>query len=501
MSPMGTGRISRRSFIGLVASTALAVPLLQACAGTPAATPTTAPAAASTTAPAVAATTAPAAAATAVPTKAAAAATTVPAAATPPTVAQPTAAATPTTAVKPTAATKGATISIIASAEDRPWLDYVQKQYQDARGGTFDSQTVAYDSMHNKIATAIAGGSAVDVVLVDTIWGAEFADAGFATAIDSYLTKDITDALVPHSLDPWFYKSKQWALPFSYYFKFYYYNTQVLEKGGVSAPPKTYEELIDVSKQLVDKKLIKYGQSWGWAQAEGLVCDWQQVMLAFGGDWFDKSGNWTFNQAGAVSALQYMVDNLKSKVFDPASSTLTDRTTMDVFARGDTAFMTNWGFAWSLVNDTKESKVPGLVKLTINPGTKVASVVSTSCGGGGGYAITPNTKNKDDAWMALGLMTGITKPENDVAKLKLVGAPPVLQKTWEDPTVIKDNPQFTEMIKQAPYMRHRPTIPWYTDFSKIVQIELSKALGFQKTPKQALDDAAAAVKAKGNPPV
>jgi multiple sugar transport system substrate-binding protein len=149
----------------------------------------------------------------------------------------------------------------------------------------------------------------------------------------------------------------------SYYFKFYYYNEDALQKGGVAAPPKTYEELVEVSKQLVEKGVVKHGQSWGWNQAEGLICDWQQVMHAFGGEWWDKSGQWSFNQGGAARDLEYMVANLKSKLFDPASPTLNDRTTINVFARGDTAFMTNWGFAWSLVNDPKESKKESLAYL------------------------------------------------------------------------------------------------------------------------------------------
>lgn len=392
-------------------------------------------------------------------------------------------------------------VTLITAADDRPWVEYVNAQYAELRGGTIEAITQSYDATHNKIVTALAGGSDVDIVIVDTIWGAEFAEAGFLEPIEQRLTPEVVQSLVPHALDAWTYKGQQWAAPLSYYFKFYYYNRQALEKGGIGAPPTTYEELVEVSQHLMNEGIVKHGQSWGWTQAEGLICDWQQLMQAFGGDWWDASGNWSFNQEPAVAALQYMVDNLKSKVFDPASPTLNDRTTMNVFARGDTAFMTNWGFAWSAVNDPTQSLVSGQVKLTINPGTKVANVVSTSCGGGGGFGVTANAKNKDAAWDAVGLLTSLTKPENDAAKLKMIGAPPVHQAAWEDPAILTENPHFAEMIKQAPYMRQRPTIPWYTEFSKIVQIELTKALAGSSSPKQALDDAVEAVKAKGNPPM
>jgi multiple sugar transport system substrate-binding protein len=223
-------------------------------------------------------------------------------------------------------------------------------------------------------------------------------------------------------------------------------------------------------------------------------------MQAFGGTWWDDEGNWSFNQGGAVKALEYMIDNLKAGVFDPASPTLNDRTTIDPFANGDSAFMTNWGFAWGLVNDPEFSKVVDQVAITLNPGGEAAGVVSTSCGGGAGIGITANSKNKEYAWEFVQLMTGINNPENDVAKLQLIGSPPVLQSSWEDPQVLEEHPHFAEIIKQAPYMRHRPVLPWYLEFSQTVQTELTRALGGQKDAQEALDDAVEALESRGKPP-
>jgi multiple sugar transport system substrate-binding protein len=196
-----------------------------------------------------------------------------------------------------------------------------------------------------------------------------------------------------------------------------------------------------------------------------------------------------------------MVDNLKSKLFDPASITLTDRTTLNVFSKGDTPFMTNWNFAWAALADSAQSQVAGKVGLVNNPGTKAANVTSISCRGGGGFGIGTASKAKDAAWEMIGLVTSLTKPENDVAKLKAVSALPVHASVWSDATVLKDYPQMAEMIKQVPYVEARPALPWYTEFSKIVQVELTSALAGSKTPKAALDDAVAQAQSKGSAPV
>ena len=48
------------------------------------------------------------------------------------------------------------------------------------------------------------------------------------------------------------------------------------------------------------------------------------------------------------------------------------------------------------------------------------------------------------------------------------------------------------MYKQAMYVVHRPRVPWYLEFSSVLQEELHKALTLKKSPKEALDDAAKA---------
>ncbi len=62
---------------------------------------------------------------------------------------------------------------------------------------------------------------------------------------------------------------------------------------------------------------------------------------------------------------------------------------------------------------------------------------------------------------------------------KLLGISPANQVTV---------PMFKEQFQ---YANVRPTIPYYMEGSKALQLALQQALSKQKTPQQALDDAAA----------
>ncbi|TGQ49719.1 extracellular solute-binding protein, partial [Mesorhizobium sp. M1C.F.Ca.ET.212.01.1.1] len=86
--------------------------------------------------------------------------------------------------------------------------------------------------------------------------------------------------------------------------KYLFYNKEILEKAGIKAPPKTWEELGEQAKIIQDKGLLKTPIAWSWAQAEAVICDYTTLVSAYGGD-FLKDGKPDFQNGGGASALKY----------------------------------------------------------------------------------------------------------------------------------------------------------------------------------------------------
>ena len=106
------------------------------------------------------------------------------------------------------------------------------------------------------------------------------------------------------------------ALPAAAWFKNLFYNTEIVQKMGLTKPPATYQALVEASRAAQAGKVLTHPTGWGWKQSEGMICDWTAILHAFGGQWFNKTGGWNVNNENGVAALTYMVENLKNGVFD-----------------------------------------------------------------------------------------------------------------------------------------------------------------------------------------
>lgn len=383
-------------------------------------------------------------------------------------------------------------ITIITTADDRPVIEAAAEKFLDQRGVEVEIVSQSYDTTHEKIVSSQAGGStAFDLCYVDVVWPAEFAEAGFIIPLDDRLDDATRNELVPVTVNQLMYKDSLWAMPFANEGKFFYYNESLLKEAGYDEPPETWSDLIDMSKDMIDKGLVKYGISFGWGQHEGLICDWTIYLYDFGGQWKDQSGEWAFNQEGGADALQFMVDSLyTNKIADPASLEQNDRDVLNPFMAGDTPFVINWSFAWSLVNDPEVSQVVDQVKIGLIPGVKEAGTISSSVTGGGGYAILANSQNPDLAWEFLEFMTN---KENQKMMTQLTSKMPVWKSLYDDPDILDEFPFFSSFFKQFEYANFRPAFPEYSEFSNLVQVEIHNALAGNKTPQEALDDAVEAV--------
>jgi multiple sugar transport system substrate-binding protein len=193
-----------------------------------------------------------------------------------------------------------------------------------------------------------------------------------------------------------------------------------------------------------------------------------------------------------VTALSFMVDNLKSGIFDPASVTFNDRMVMNPFLVSDYEAMTSWGlWGWNMSNSPTESKVVGKVDVGLQYGGRASGVKSATCSGGGGLAVTKNSRNVDAAVEWLKRLSGIDHPENQIFSLEKVGNMPGTTAVWENPDVLKKMPVLAQIKEQSGYIVSRPgaNVTGYQNWSNMVQEQLSAALTGQKSPKEALDAA------------
>ncbi|MHB1252592.1 MAG: ABC transporter substrate-binding protein, partial [Candidatus Humimicrobiaceae bacterium] len=241
---------------------------------------------------------------------------------------------------------------------------------------------VAYENLHDKIVTsASAGADGYDTILIDTVWPAEFASAGFLLDITDKITSEMKNDIWPAALKAVIWEDKIYGMPWLNDVEYFYYNEKMLKEAGFNAPPKTWTELIEQSKVLKEKGIVEYPFIDEWAQEEALTAQYTQYLYAFGGEFFDKDLNPLFNQGGGLKALEFMVENTKNGFINPASIESSWEACRNVISQGNAAFALNFTYMWGLVNNPDESKVAGDVKIGLMPGE---SAVSATLNGGMG---------------------------------------------------------------------------------------------------------------------
>lgn len=354
---------------------------------------------------------------------------------------------------------------------------------------------VSYDALHDKITTSMASTPpAYDVFLADDIWYAEFSKAGYVMDATDRITQDMRDKIFAAAWDITTVDGKVYGMPWLLDEKYFFYNEKLLNEAGFSAPPTTWEELVEQSMVIKEKGIAEYPIVWSWGQYEAAICDWVILLYGNGGSLMDANGAPAFNNEAGVETLNWMIQSIDDGISNPASISYVEEDVRNVFSQGKAVFAVNWNYMYDLVNfNTDESQVTGQIKMALMPAFAGSGVESASINGSMGFSVAATSPNKDAAWKYVEFLTS-----EDVQNRYSAHLLPIWQTSFEGENLTKlegytpANATTVPMFNvQFPYAHVRPKVPYYPEASKTLQLALQEALTKQKTPEQALNDAAA----------
>ena len=356
---------------------------------------------------------------------------------------------------------------------------------------------VPYDQVHDKFVTGVATKPPTyDVVMGDVIWYDEFVKAGYLADTTAMASADQKNNIFPTAWNVVTRNGKSFGMPWLLDTKYLYYNTDILKQAGFDSPPATWEELITQAQAIKDKGLVEYPIVWSWAQAEAAICDFTALLYGNGGKFLDENGNPAFNDEKGVAVLEWMKKTLDDDLSNPASVQDLETNVLDVFSQGKAAFALNWLFMYDTANfDTEKSSVTGKVGITDIPvfQSMAGSLKSASVDGSSGFSIAANSPNQEAAWKYVSFLTSLdTQIKYSSNQL------PIWKTAYEGENLktleaaSRSNPvTVPAFADQFQYAVLRPNIAYYNEGSTALQLALQEALTGQKSPKEALDAAAA----------
>jgi len=353
-------------------------------------------------------------------------------------------------------------------------------------GITVQPTFVAYEALHDKITTSAPAGT-YDVVLIDVIWPAEFATKGTVQDVTDRYPSSWESEMLGGAYSTALYDGKFWGVPWGPSTKFFYYNKEMVEAvGATEADLDTWDGVLEVAKKIKDQGLSEYPIAWSWAQAEAVICDYGQLLGAFGGEFTDADGNLAVNQGAGVEALAWMKQTLDDGLTNPGSTTFLEDDVQKTLAQGETAFGLNWEATFAALQDETQSNVVG--KIGMLPTPKGPSGDRPGINGAMALSIPARAAHPDEAWTFIEYVTS-----QAVQDEYPTGWPPNWKSSYTDTSITSKAPElFAAAAVGYDDLILRPTVPNYNSASAALQAEIQNALTGGKSVQQALDDAVAA---------
>jgi multiple sugar transport system substrate-binding protein len=342
---------------------------------------------------------------------------------------------------------------------------------------------VSYEALHDKIVAAAPAGT-YDVVLIDVIWPAEFGTKHIVADVTSKWPSSWKQKMLPGAVATPQYQGKFYGVPWILDTKYLFYNTEHLKRAKVDPGMLTsWDGVLKAARALKSAGVAKYPLIWSWQQAEALICDYTQLLGAYGGKFLDGSGKPAFNQGGGVQALELMRRTLTDGLSNPTSTQSLEEDVRRVFSAGQASLALNWTYMYGMANDRTQSQIPGHVGVLRTPR---GAAGQPGVNGSMALAVAAGSKNQTAAWKYISYLT--SQPVQEKYALSSL---PVWSSSYDNPAVIKTNPAVVPQAKkQLADLILRPQVATYNSISQVLQGEIQNALLGRKSPQQALDDAA-----------
>lgn len=319
-----------------------------------------------------------------------------------------------------------------------------------------------------------AEGGNFDVMSLDTVWTAEFAENGWIENLDD-LRGEAEQKILRGPLSSGIYQDTLWAMPLVSNAGLLYYRTDLVPR-----PPKTWDEAVQVGIQAAKRAGISSYAGQG-AAYEGLVVNYLELLWGAGGDIFGQSPDQVvFNSTGAArTAAEFMRRSQRDGFYAPGFNTMMEDQAKTAFAAGQTVFMRNWPAFYDLLQRPANSQI--VDRFDIAPLPVFADEETTTAIGGFNLAVSKFSTKKA---VAKEFVRFASLDEDMQVALGRSSRPPVLASAYQK----LQNDQVMRLLGQIlPNAHTRPPVPFYNDISLAFQQQIFPAYTGQKPIPAALD--------------
>jgi trehalose/maltose transport system substrate-binding protein len=306
----------------------------------------------------------------------------------------------------------------------------------------------------------------VDIYQVDVIW--QGICAPHAVDLKKYYKEDEISQYFPRIIENNTVKGKLVSIPLFTDAGILYYRTDLLQKYGYSAPPKTWEEMAEMAKKIMDGerkdgKSDFYGFVFQGKSSETVTCDAIEWVYSYGGGTIiEPDKKVSINNPNAIKALEE-AHSWVGTIAPAGVVTYDEEPARNVWQDGKAAFMRNWPYAYALGQDPK-SPISGKFDVTILPKGPGPDGKNAACLGGWQLMVSAYSKNAD---VAADLVKYLSSPEIQKQRAIEISELPTRPALYSDPDILAKNGWFKNIPDVLQHAVARPSTVTGADYNQI----------------------------------
>lgn len=308
-----------------------------------------------------------------------------------------------------------------------------------------------------------AQDNGIDIIGMDVIWTAEFAQAGWILPWSETEAAKATEGILPAAVTSASYHDRLWALPFTSNAQLLWYRKDLIE-----SPPATWEEVIDRAESFaIPGALQVQGERY-----EGLTVFFVSLLASAGGSVLASDGNSVSLERKATRKVLSLLQRIASSpAADPGLSVSREDQNRLAFETGNPIFMVNYSFVWpsarqnapDIANKMAWARWPSVI----------AGQASRVTIGGINLAVGAYSRYPQLAFEAI---TCLTAADNQRLAARKGGLPPTLQELYSTPEVRQRFPMADTLLETLLEAVQRPQTPVYNDISLAISHTLHPLL-------------------------
>lgn len=318
-------------------------------------------------------------------------------------------------------------------------------------------------AVHQYYVTALEGRAQdFDVLVIDVIWVAELARAGWIADLSGAFPADrIRKDFLAGPVEAVLVEGGTYGVP-------WYADVGVLYRRIDIVPeaPSTYQDILSFRAPRG-----VHGYLWQGLQSESLVCNAYEAIWGHGGQ-STRGGRLLLDTPEAREGLGYLRSLLTSRISPPSVTSMAEEESRRVFQAGSAALMRNWPYAWS---DAESPGSPVRGRVGVSPLPSVTGEPGAGALGGFQLALNVHTPS----WKvpaAEQLIDHLTSPEANLMLALAYGRLPARRASYDHPALVEGAPMIAALLPAAERAKPRPVTPYYPMFSDTLAAEMSAAI-------------------------